>query len=103
MVEIKNMSNEELQIRLLTLEEEFEAKKNAIKKMCDELGINTIEELANSDINLLTRHFKSMGNLIHDYANGIDTSKVENMYGLFEGIRRNRSFNRGNTESSLQK
>ena len=46
-----------------------------------ELGINTIGELANSDMEFLMRHFKSMGKLMWNYANGIDYSEVESDYG----------------------
>lgn len=33
----KNMSNAEIKVYLLQLENEFEAKKNNIKKICEEL------------------------------------------------------------------
>lgn len=33
----KNMSNTEIKVYLLQLENEFEAKKNNIKKICEEL------------------------------------------------------------------
>mgnify|MGYP004650298687 FL=1 len=41
-----------------------------------EMGIKTIGELAHIDINLLKKRFKSQGELMHDYANGIDFSAV---------------------------
>lgn len=41
-----------------------------------EMGIKTIGELAHTDINLLKKRFKSQGELMHDYANGIDFSAV---------------------------
>lgn len=41
------------------------------------LNINTIGELANFDINILKTVFKSHGNLIWNYANGIENSKVK--------------------------
>lgn len=41
-----------------------------------EMGIKTIGELAHTDINLLKKRFKSQGELMHDYANGIDFSDV---------------------------
>jgi len=44
------------------------------------LGIRTIGDLAKTDINFLKRHFKSMGVLMWEYANGIDNSKVINEY-----------------------
>ena len=53
----------------------------ATNKKLYELGINTIGELANSDEVFLIRHFKSMGKLMWNYANGIDYSEVESDYG----------------------
>ncbi len=50
------------------------------KKLHD-LGINTIGDLANSDIDFLVRNFKSMGKMMWEYANGIDNSEVETDYG----------------------
>lgn len=41
-----------------------------------ELGIRTIGDLAHTDINLLRRRFKSQGDMMHEYANGIDFSEV---------------------------
>ena len=40
------------------------------------LGINTIGDAANTNINLLTYHFKKQGSMIWNYANGIDDSTV---------------------------
>lgn len=50
-------------------------KKTNIK--LNELGITTIGELANTDVNILKKHFKSQGILMWEYANGIDESPVE--------------------------
>lgn len=44
------------------------------------LGINTIGMLANSDINFLTKYFKSHGKLMWEYANGIDDSKLNDTF-----------------------
>ncbi len=41
------------------------------------LGIRTIGELARADVKLLKLHLKKQGELIHQYANGIDTSLVQ--------------------------
>ena len=49
-------------------------KKTSVK--LHELGINTIKDLALFDKNILYKHFKNFGTLIHDYANGIDYSSV---------------------------
>lgn len=40
------------------------------------LGIETIGDLAHTDVNILTSHLKSHGRLIWEYANGIDDSPV---------------------------
>ena len=53
----------------------------ASSKKLHELGINTIGELANTDIEYLMRHFKSMGKMMLEYANGIDNSEVESERG----------------------
>ena len=59
-------------------------KKTSIK--LHELGIHKIEDLANTDINLLVRHFKSAAYTMHDFANGIDESKVEIKEAKNKGI-----------------
>ena len=53
----------------------------ASSKKLHELGINTIGELANTDRDFLLRHFKSMGKMMWEYANGIDDSDVESERG----------------------
>ena len=58
----------------------FMIGKSTNKKLND-LGIKTIGELANCDLDFLIRHFKSMGKLMWNYANGIDYSEVESDYG----------------------
>ena len=64
----------------LNVDELFMIGKASSKKLHD-LGINTIGELANTDIEFLTRHFKSMGKMMWEYANGIDESQVESERG----------------------
>ena len=64
----------------LNVSDLFMIGKSSNKKLLD-LGINTIGELANSDLDFLMRHFKSMGKLMWNYANGIDYSEVETDYG----------------------
>lgn len=44
------------------------------------LGIKTIYDLANTDKDMLVKIFKSMGKMMHEYANGIDNSLVEYEY-----------------------
>ena len=59
----------------LPVNELFMIGKASYKKLLD-MGINTIEELANTDVGVLIGKFKSMGKMMHDYANGIDDSPV---------------------------
>lgn len=49
----------------------------ATKKKLDKLNIETIGEIANADVNFLKSVLNSHGKLIHEYANGIDNSRVE--------------------------
>ncbi len=46
-------------------------------KQLIEMGIHTIGDLAKVDSYLLVRRFKSQGEMMHQYANGIDFSEVE--------------------------
>ena len=64
----------------LNVDELFMIGKASSKKLHD-LNIDTIGELANTDPGLLTRHFKSMGKMMWEYANGIDNSEVESERG----------------------
>lgn len=64
----------------LSVDELFMIGKSSSKKLHD-LNINTIGELANTDVNFLVRHFKSMGKMMWEYANGIDNSEVESERG----------------------
>ena len=58
----------------------FMIGKSTSKKLRD-LGINTIGEIATCELDFLIRHFKSMGKMMWNYANGIDYSEVETDYG----------------------
>ena len=64
----------------LNVDELFMIGKSSSKKLHD-LGIDTIGTLANTDIEFLVRHFKSMGKMMWEYANGIDNSPVESDRG----------------------
>ena len=64
----------------LDISELFMIGKSSSKKLHD-LGINKVSDLANTDKDFLIRHFKSMGKLMWEYANGIDNSEVESDYG----------------------
>ena len=64
----------------LNVDDLFMIGKASSKKL-HELGINTIGELANTDLDFLMRNFKSMGKMMWEYANGIDNSIVESERG----------------------
>lgn len=64
----------------LSVDDLFMIGKASSKKL-HELGINTIGELANTDLNFLVGQFKSMGKMMWEYANGIDNSVVESERG----------------------
>ena len=64
----------------LDVNELFMIGKASSKKL-HELNINTIGELANTETEFLIRHFKSMGKMMWEYANGIDNSEVESERG----------------------
>ena len=72
----------------------------ATSKKLHELGINTIKELANTKIDFLSRHFKSMGKKMWEFANGIDNSLVESSYGNPKSISNSMvlPYNYSNTE-----
>lgn len=52
----------------------FVGKATAVK--LHDYGIKTIGELANSDRNMIKKMLGKQGGLIHDYANGLDTTPV---------------------------
>ncbi len=51
---------------------------HATKRKLNALGINTIGELARTDLDILRAHFKKYGEVIYAFANGIDVSMVSN-------------------------
>ncbi len=69
----------------LAVDDLFMVGKSSSKRL-HELGINTIEDLANADVIMLTRYFKSSGKMMHEYANGIDNSPVEKPIPKNQGI-----------------
>ena len=69
----------------LDISDLFMAGKSSCNKL-RRMGINTIGELANYDENKLYYQMKSMGKMLHDFANGIDDSKVEYEYHERKGI-----------------
>ncbi len=75
---VHTLFDEEVEEKMwpLPIEDLFMVGKSTSKKL-RELGINTIGDLARSDINFLTRYFKNQAEFLKDSANGIDESKVE--------------------------
>lgn len=69
----------------LNVEDLFMVGKQTTKKLKD-LNINTVYDLAHYPKEKLISIFKSFGNLLHDYANGIDYSIVENERTELKGI-----------------
>lgn len=61
----------------LSVTELFMVGKSSSKQLL-EMGIRTIGDLAKIDTNFLKRRFKSQGEMMHNYANGIDYSEVLN-------------------------
>lgn len=84
---VHTLFNNEIKNKMwpLKVEDLFMVGKSSSKKL-HELGINTIEDLAKTDVNILIRYFKSMGKMMHDYANGIDDSLVERPIPKNQGI-----------------
>ncbi len=65
------------------------------------MGIYTIGELANADLNYLTYTFKSYGHVLHNYANGIDHALVrESNYTEVKGIGNSTTISYDVTEQS---
>lgn len=69
----------------LKIEELFMVGRSSSTKL-RQIGINTIRDLAKTDVNLLIKYFKTQGKLMHDYANGIDESLVERPIPKNQGI-----------------
>lgn len=69
----------------LRVDDLFMVGKSSSDKL-HKLGINTIGDLALTDVNLLTKYFKSQAKIMHNYANGIDDSKVERLVPKNKGI-----------------
>lgn len=59
----------------LPVSELFYVGRATTKKLFN-MGIQTIGQLAETDVSILRAHLKKHGELIHDFANGVDTSYV---------------------------
>lgn len=75
----------ELKLWPLPVKELFMIGKKSAE-ILKKIGIVTIEDLAKADINILKKHFKSSAITMHNYANGIDDSKVEEYIPKNQGI-----------------
>ena len=75
---VHTLFDEEVSTKMwpLPIEDLFMVGKSTSKTL-RELGINTIGDLANKDINFLTKYFKNQAEFLKNSANGIDESKVE--------------------------
>ena len=62
------------------------------------IGINTIGDLAKSDLNILKKHFKNMAPDLINRANGIDDSKVVNDYGFNKCISISRTLEKDTSD-----
>lgn len=76
----------------LPVNELFMAGRRTCKKL-NELGIYTIGELAHYDTSVLRKHFKSFGDVLHNYANGIGSDTVNS----FESTREIKSIGNSST------
>ena len=65
------------------------------------LGIKTIGDLANYDENKLHYYFKKAGTMYHEFANGIDDSKVEYEYRERKGIGFSRTLEDDTTDKKI--
>ena len=76
--QVHTLFDEEIHSKMwpLPIDDLFMLGKSSASKL-KELGINTIGELANQDIDFLISKFKSHGKLMWEYANGIDESIVD--------------------------
>ena len=79
-------SNEvESKMHPLPVGELFMIGKASNKKLL-EMGISTIGQLANTPTQELITNFKSMGKLMHEYANGIDNSPVQHEREMVKSV-----------------
>ena len=77
---VHTLYNDEIETKMwvLPVNDLFMVGKKTAEKL-EMLGINTIGDLAKCDISFLKKHFKSFGQLLWEYANGIDNSPVINL------------------------
>ena len=75
---VHTLFSHEVQTKMwpLSVSELFMVGKSSSKTLM-EMGIKTIGDLAKVDVNILKRRFKSQGEMMHQYAWGIDYSPVQ--------------------------
>ena len=75
--QVHTLFDREIQEKMwpLPISDLFMLGKSSAAKL-QEMEIKTIGELAQTDLNLLVKKFKSHGKLMWEFANGIDTSEV---------------------------
>lgn len=75
---VHTLFSHEVQVKMwpLSVSELFMVGKSSSKTLM-EMGIKTIGDLAKVDVNILKRRFKSQGEMMRQYAWGIDYSPVE--------------------------
>lgn len=75
---VHTLFNNEIKEKLwpLPISELFMIGKKTSEKLKD-ININTIGDLANTNINMLVKRFKTFAYHMNEYANGIDNSEIE--------------------------
>lgn len=84
---VHTLFDDEIKIKMwpLKVDDLFMVGKSSSSKL-HQMGINTIGNLATTDVNILIKYFKTQGKLMHDYANAIDDSPVERPIPKNQGI-----------------
>lgn len=74
---IHTLYEEEIPYKMwpLSVSDLYMVGRKSLPKL-EKMGIKTIEDLAKTDINILTKKFGKLGKLIWEYANGIDNDPV---------------------------
>lgn len=84
---VHTLFDDEIKIKMwpLKVDDLFMVGKSSSSKL-HQMGINTIGNLATTDVNILIKYFKTQGKLMHDYANAIDDSPVKRPIPKNQGI-----------------
>lgn len=76
--------------------------KSSVRRL-EQLGIRTIGDLANTDVNFLITHFKSHGQLMWNHANGIGSEHVDSSPREAKGIGNSTTLQEDATTSEAAK